>query len=137
MSDLPLIPGLTLEHWQRRDLVLLALHASCSACEALTRALDPLPASLTSPELSVVVLRDDDPRWTEERARRLEGAAQAPEGSAFAIVADRFARIFMTFDVHALTTEALVRELGEWTESVQLQCGECSVSGEEAPLTGG
>ncbi len=109
--------------WQRKDLVVLALHEGCEVCDAAERALaTPAPAvrgPLRDPELSVRVLHGPE-------GDGLKAAVGVGADDAVALVTDRFLELFAVLEVHRQTPQAFVAELSSWADAVARQCGECS-----------
>ena len=125
-AEVPLEDPAVRAAWQRKDLVIAALHArGCETCDQVRAALSSRQGLPSDPELGVVILsRGADAE--DQRIEALLRAAHVSTDGAFVLIADRFLELFTALDAHGQPADALVRDIASWAEAVLLQCGECS-----------
>lgn len=123
---------------QRRELLLLLLHSlECPECLTLAQRLSARQREVSAlnatvlavlrqpdrggPELAFPLLADEEGRVSRSVLHSLE----LPEEDAFAVVTDRFGRVYRRRRIHGADPDDLVNDALEWIDFVQLQCPEC------------
>lgn len=129
-------PRGTLDHWQRRDMLVALVHSSsCSECRELREELRRRRDRFSADQVSVIEVAlsppGGDPGLLEDPqgqvAAQLASAVGAPAGSPLLLVATRFARIAAALDPHRTPAATLVDRAMEEMNLAQTQCEDCSL----------
>lgn len=122
--------------WQRKEMLIALLHRGCDPCRRFEGALTEAVAEDPNRELGVALLPigECQPDGTPGRqlevardavalTRALQSALGLEPGSAYVVVADRFADVARVRPVHD-APERVAREALDAVDAVELQCPE-------------
>jgi hypothetical protein len=109
--------------WQRREMVVALLHATCVICDRLRERLASHSGALREREAEQVTLSMDG-SIGRDLAPRVAHALGLEQGVAFAVVADRYGEAFAAVPVHGADTDAVLSEIDAWLDHIQQQCPE-------------
>lgn len=119
--------GGTMAAWQRKEMLVALLHPGCERCAMMRAELEDLSSAVSGEELEVVLVTIGDPLEDPEGSvsSQLSNAACSLPQEARLILADRFARLYASVEVHGpRLAQALAEALG-WIQFIQSQCEEC------------
>jgi hypothetical protein len=115
--------------WQRQDMLALAPHEGCARCEAVLAALEQggHPEDVAA---FVVRPKASRPGELHDPEHTLAGLLRDAGGlggeRAVALVADRYAQLYVAVDLHQGEVDACAEDIADWVLAAQKACAECS-----------